>query len=308
MEKNKIDSNMEKNKIDSNMEKNKIDISVLVPVFNEEESIRLAIQKIRDVMNGTLHRYEIIAIDDGSDDKSLQILDEMKDIQVITHPSNQGYGASLKTGIKNARGDWILITDADGTYPAEDIPKLLEHIDEYDMVVGARTGKTVKIQAYRRPAKWFLSMLANYLSWVKIPDLNSGLRIFRRGTAMEFSNLLPDGFSFTTTVTLAHISNNYSVKYVPIDYHERVGDSKIRPLRDGPNFILLIIRTIMYFNPLKIFLPIGFLFFLLGVFVSLYSVLFMDRFMDVTTVILMVAGIQVILFGMLADLIIRRNE
>jgi len=287
------------------MKKNSVDISILIPVFNEEGLVRSTIQNIKEVMDKSGHRYEIIAVDDGSDDKSLDVLKGIDDIGVVVHSFNHGYGASLKKGITHARGEWILITDADGTYPAEDIPRLLEHIGEYDMVVGARTGKDVKIQAYRKPAKWFLSKLANYLSGVRIPDLNSGLRVFRKETVTELFNLISSGFSFTTTITLAYISNNYAVKYVPIDYHARKGRSKIKPFRDGFNFILLIIRTIMYFNPLKIFLPTGIVLFLTGIFVFAYSSIFMDRFMDVSTVILMVASVQVVLFGLLADLVVR---
>ena len=289
------------------MEKNIPNISVLIPVFNEESLVRSTIKDIKGVMDKTGHKYEIIAIDDGSEDKSLDILKGIDGIEVVVHSFNRGYGASLKNGITHARGEWILIADADGTYPAEDIPRLLEHIDEYDMVVGARTGKNVKIQAYRKPAKWFLSRLANYLSGVKIPDLNSGMRIFRKSTVTKLFNLISSGFSFTTTITLAYISNDYCVKYVPIDYHARKGKSKIKPVRDGFNFILLIIRTVMYFNPLKIFLPTGVALFALAIFVFVYSSVFMSRFMDVSTVLLMVASIQVVLFGLLADLIVRRR-
>lgn len=201
-----------------------------------------------------------------------------------------------------------MITDADGTYPNKEIPRLLEHVDQYDMVVGSRTGKDVNIPLYRRPAKRFLSMLANYLSGTKIPDLNSGMRIFRKEDAKKFFNILPSGFSFTTTITLAYLSNGMLIKYVPIDYYERHGKSKIKPFKDGFNFILLIVRTITYFNPLKVFFPISFGLFVMASLVFAYSILMLEKVMDITVIILIVASIQIGLFGLLSDLIVRRSD
>ncbi len=280
-------------------------ISVVIPAHNEEKAIGKVLDQLTKVFEG--QSCEIIVVDDGSTDNTAKIVQE-KQAKLIQHPYNKGYGSALKTGIKNATNDLILIIDGDGSYPVKAIPKLLKETDKYDMVVGARAGKEVKIQLYRRPAKWFLSKLANYLSEAKIPDLNSGMRIFRRKDIEKFFNILPSKFSFTTTITLAYHTTGRLIKYVPINYYKRAGDSKIRPFKDGFNFIILIFRTATYFNPLKVFLPLGFAFFVAAIFVFLYSTLLIGKFMDITTVILVVAGIQAVLFGLLADLVVRRSE
>lgn len=280
-------------------------ISVVIPVYNEEEAIGAVLDELIAILEDKA--YEIIAVDDGSTDNTVKTVQE-KPVTLIQHPHNIGYGAAIKTGIKNATNDVIVIIDGDGSYPVKAIPELLKEAEEYDMVVGARVGKEVKIQLYRRPAKWFLSKLANYLADTKIPDLNSGMRIFRRKEVEKFYNILPNKFSFTTTITLAYHTTGLLVKYVPINYYKRAGKSKIRPFKDGFNFIMLILRTITYFNPLKVFLPVSFAFFVAAILVFLYSTLVMGRFMDVTTVILVVAAIQTVLFGLLADLVVRRSE
>jgi len=278
----------------------------VIPAHNEEKAIGAVLDELIEVLEG--QKYEIIVVDDGSTDKTPKIVQKKDSIKLIQHHYNKGYGAAIKTGIKNATNEVILIIDGDGSYPVKAIPELLKEADKYDMVVGARTGKEVKIQLYRRPAKWFLSKLANYLAETKIPDLNSGMRIFRRKEVERFLNILPNKFSFTTTLTLAYHTTGLLVKYVPINYYKRAGKSKIRPFKDGFNFIMLIFRTITYFNPLKVFLFVGFAFFLAAVFIFLYSALFSGRFMDVTTIVLVVAAIQTIIFGLLADLVVRRSE
>lgn len=281
-------------------------LSIVIPAHNEEKAIGAVLDELIEVLEG--QKYEIIVVDDGSTDKTPKIVQKKDSIKLIQHHYNKGYGAAIKTGIKNATNEVILIIDGDGSYPVKAIPEFLKEADKYDMVVGARTGKEVKIQLYRRPAKWFLSKLANYLAETKIPDLNSGMRIFRRKEVERFLNILPNKFSFTTTLTLAYHTTGLLVKYVPINYYKRAGKSKIRPFKDGFNFIMLIFRTITYFNPLKVFLFVGFAFFLAAVFIFLYSALFSGRFMDVTTIVLVVAAIQTIIFGLLADLVVRRSE
>ena len=283
-----------------------MEISVVIPARNEEETIVGVLGKIKSVMAKSRKSFEIIVVDDGSDDKTEQLVKKVRGVKMIRHPYNRGYGAALKTGIRHASGKWVLITDADGTYPAEDIPRLLEHTGDYDMVVGSRTGKDVNIPLHRRPGKWFLSKLANYLSGTKIPDLNSGLRIFRKEDAARFFNILPHGFSFTTTITLAYISNDYSVKYVPIDYHERGGKSKIRPVRDGVGFALLIIKTITYFNPLKTFLPTSLALLVAAALVFFYSFFVIGKIMDVTITVLIITSIQIGFLGLVADSIAKR--
>lgn len=281
-------------------------LSVVIPAYNEEDGISKVIEELKLVLDDAKQPYEIIAVDDGSTDNTAKIVEKIENTKLIQHVYNKGYGAALKTGIKSAGGDFILITDADGSYPAKAVPRLLEQVEQYDMVVGARTGKDVNIQLYRKPAKWFLSRLANYLSGTKIPDLNSGMRIFRKETAMKFFDILPSGFSFTTTITLAYLSNDYNIKYEPIDYYERTGKSKIRPLRDGLNFIMLIVRTITYFNPLKVFLPVSIVLFAFGFGVLLYQLIIL-RNVGELSVMLILAAFQIGFLGLLADLIVRKR-
>jgi glycosyltransferase involved in cell wall biosynthesis len=237
-------------------------VSIVIPAFNEEGAITNGIREIRAIMEPQDYEYEIIVVDDGSKDRTAELARAEK-VTVLMIPENRGYGASLKTGIRHSRFETIVITDADGTYPAHNIPDLITQLDGYDMVVGARTGKHVDIPLVRQPAKWLLRVLASYLSGQHIPDLNSGLRVMRKDLVRRFAHLLPPGFSFTTTITLAALCSSFLVKYSPIDYHARIGKSKIRP-GHAFDFTLLIIRTIVYFNPLKVFLPLGAIFFIGG--------------------------------------------
>ena len=281
--------------------------SVVIPAFNEEKAIGQSLDGLKKAMNASGAKYEIIVVDDGSTDGTNAIAAAMG-VKLIKNQSNLGYGASLKCGIRHSAFDRILIMDADGSYPVEGIGELLRLSGEYDMVVGARTGEKVSIPSIRKPAKWLLNKLANYLSGVKIPDLNSGLRVMDKKVTEEYIYLLPDGFSFTTTITLIFLSKNYSVKYVPINYLKRKGKSKIRPFSDTLNFTSLIVRTILYFNPLKIFLPLSLILFTLSLAVFIYSYFFTEKVLDATVMILFVGSIQVLAIGMLADLIDRKGN
>ncbi len=230
-------------------------VSVVIPAFNEAEHVGAEIDAVTAALEGTGWRFEVIVVDDGSGDATAQRAADAG-ARVLRHRHNQGYGAALKRGIEAAEHDWILITDADGTYPAEEIPGLLARADRAEMVVGARTGDAVSVPLARRPAKWFLRRLASYLAGRKLPDLNSGLRLMRRDLVLRYEHLLPPGFSFTTTITLAAACNGHEVEYVPINYRRRLGESKIRPWH-AYDFTLLILRTIVFFNPLKVFIPLG---------------------------------------------------
>jgi len=278
-------------------------LSVVVPTYNEEQSIDNVLDELKKTLSNIGVPYEIIVVDDGSNDNTVEIVKRKEDIVLVQHPINRGYGAALKTGIRHSNGEFILIMDADGTYPAKEIPKLLQYKDQYDMVVGARIGERVKITFARRPAKFLLSKLANYLMGVKIPDLNSGMRIFRKKAVERFLHILPSGFSFTATITLVYLSKDYLIKYVPIDYRQRKGKSKINPIKDTLSFASLIIRTITYFNPLKTFMSVSSVLFATAVAVFAYSMFILGKVMDTTIAVLVVASIQVALFGLLADLV-----
>jgi glycosyltransferase involved in cell wall biosynthesis len=282
-------------------------ISVIVPAYDEAESIGQVLTDLNSALSAGDLTYEVIVVDDGSTDRTPDIA-QASGVRLLQHGVNRGYGAALKTGIRAARGEWIVITDSDGTYPADCIPKLAALLDEWDMVIGARTGRNVRIPLIRRPAKWALNQLANYLTGTQIPDLNSGLRAFWRETALRFFPILPNGFSLTTTITLAMLSENYRVRFVPIDYHERRGRSKIHPIYDTLNFLQLIVRTVLYFNPLKVFLPLSVLFVVAGMLVGLISKLVFGKLLDTTMIVLIVSGVQILMLGMLADLIDKRSR
>jgi glycosyltransferase involved in cell wall biosynthesis len=282
-------------------------LTMIVPVFNEEEGIRTVLVDINKVLEELGIPNEIIVVDDGSSDKTPEELSKLDFIKIIRNPVNVGYGAAIKKGIQESLHEWIGITDGDGTYPSEAIPVLLSESQKADMVVGARLGKKARIPLMRRPAKWFLNQVANYLAQRKIPDLNSGLRIFKKNAAMRFINIISDRFSFTTTITLAMLCNGYEVKYIPIEYHTRKGKSKIHPIQDTINFLQLIIRTILYFDPLRIFLPIGTCLVLTSTVLFVLRLLHVGRF-GVTIPMFLLAGIQILAIGMLADLIEKRMK
>jgi glycosyltransferase involved in cell wall biosynthesis len=245
-------------------------VTVVIPAFNEEGGVADCVNEVRAALESTGASYEVLVVDDGSSDRTAERA-ASAGAEVVRQPENRGYGAALKAGIRRAKHDVIVITDADGTYPSEEIPRMLAQLDGYEMVVGARIGDAVEIPLERRPAKWFLRRLASYLAGCEIPDLNSGLRVMRRPLVERFEHLLPAGFSFTTTITLASLCSGAGVRYHPIDYHARIGESKIRP-GHAFEFLLLILRTIVYFNPLKVFVPLGGVFFALGLGKFVYDV------------------------------------
>jgi glycosyltransferase involved in cell wall biosynthesis len=281
-------------------------VSIIIPAFNEESGIGEVLESIQNMMTAEKIDGEIIVVDDGSTDKTAEVV-AASNVRLIQHETNRGYGATLKTGIRQAKHDLMLITDADGTYPVEAIPVLLAAMDKNDMVVGARTGEHVKIPLLRRPAKRFLQMLANYLAQKKIPDLNSGLRVFRREIAERFYDLFPEGFSFTITITMAALTSNYRVKFLPINYYRRKGKSTIRPARDFMGFLSLIVRMTVYFNPLRVFLPASLFLFLIGFVKAIIDFIHHNTF-GVGAAIVILTAVQILGLGLLADLTIRRTR
>lgn len=283
-------------------------LSVIVPAYNEEQGIGLVLRQIVSVVTDFHLPWEVIVVDDGSQDATVSLVQEIEIVQVVQHRSNRGYGAALKTGIRHAKFDLICIIDADGTYPSKRIPDLVTKIlsDKLDMVVGARTKDRNAIPLIRRPAKWVLLQLAQWIVNEQIADLNSGLRVFRRSTVLGFIDLLPDGFSFTTTITLAMLTNNYLVSYLPIEYFPRVGKSKLKPIRDTINFFQLVLRIALYFAPMKIFLPISGILFLLAFGWGLFGAFVLGRIADASTAVIVMSGVQVAMIGLLAELINKR--
>jgi len=281
-------------------------VSLIVPVFNEVGSVQHVLDCILNVLANLGQPAELIIVDDGSDDGSAEILRTYTNrAKIYFHGTNCGYGAALKTGIQAAKYSMVAITDADETYPFDDLPKLVNGMQNYDMVVGARTGSKVHIPLSRRPAKWLLNKLSNYLAETQIPDLNSGFRVFRRDLALNYQHILSNRFSFTTILTLVMIVDGYRVKWEPIDYYKRSGKSKIKPI-DALAFLILIVRTITYFNPLRFFLPVALFLFIFGFGRLCYDVFWLHNLTDSTTLLFLFA-LQVGLIGILADLIVRRS-
>jgi glycosyltransferase involved in cell wall biosynthesis len=278
--------------------KHQMTVSVVIPAFNEEQGVGPVVTELREVLSRQGITAEIIVVDDGSADKTAEKAAEAG-ARVFRHTMNRGYGASLKSGISGATHDYVVMTDADGTYPCEYIPEMLNRLETSDMVVGARIGRKVRIPLSRRPAKWVLNRLANYVCNGKIPDLNSGLRTFRREVAMQYFAILPDKFSWTTTITLAMHCDKYAVTYIPIDYRARRGSSKIVPW-DAGRFLALIMRTAMVFRPLRVFLPIVLFCLLYGAFKMSWDMM-RGLHVSVSALLALASALILLPIGMLGD-------
>lgn len=283
--------------------------SVVVPCFNEQDAIEPTIKELFLTLS-ELDEVEIILVNDGSSDGTGDVLERLAQeyprLRVVHHAQNRGYGAALKTGIRHSTAEMIVITDADGTYPNHRIPDLLRLANDYDMVVGSRTGDGVDYSFIRRIPKVFLASYASWLSGQKIPDINSGLRVMRRTVVEKFLRILPNTFSFTTTITVAMLTNFYRVKYVPISYSRRIGKSKIQPIRDTLRFVQLLVRTGTYFAPLRVFMPVALLFFL-GFAVSLANDVFVLRDLTESSMLFLFFGMNTAMFALLADMIDKRT-
>ena len=285
-------------------------VSVVIPAFNEQGAVGSVIGEVRQALRRAKIPHEILVVDDGSRDRTAAAA-RKAGARVVSMGENRGYGASLKAGIRETQNPLIAIIDADGTYPAKELPTLVALARTSDMAVGARVKQGVAIPFLRRFPKWLLGKWANYLADRKIPDLNSGLRVFKKNIAARYEGLCPNGFSFTTTLTLALECHGYIVRYHPITYAPRVGESKIRPFRDTFNFFSLVLRVVMYFKPLKIFMPLSGIIFLSGLALGVTTWLNHQPFTG-TNLFLLVASLQIALWiaitGLLADLLVKRGR
>lgn len=292
-------------------------VSVVIPAYNEEAGVGSEVEAIRRILRAHRITHEIIVVDDGSDDHTAEAARQAH-ARVLRHLKNRGYGASLKTGIIAAKYNNIAITDADGTYPADQIPVLLDKLDKADMVVGARTGEKVHIPWARKPGKLILGGVANLIAGQRIPDLNSGLRLFRRDCAIQYFPVLSNKFSFTSTITLAFMADDYEVVYHPINYYQRIGKSKIVP-RNFLDFIILVIRMAMLFQPLKVFSPFVFALGLSGLSKVAFDIiasigrhgglnwaLLSEPVLSTSALLLLLGSFQLLLIGMVADGIVQR--
>ncbi|MDP8244037.1 MAG: glycosyltransferase family 2 protein [Candidatus Hinthialibacter antarcticus] len=278
-------------------------MSIVIPVYNESEGLSAFISELSAVLETFSRPCEVLLVDDGSSDGSTEILANQS-LPYIQHDVNLGYGAAIKTGIQKTSMPNIVIIDADGTYPPAEIEKLVRRLEHVDMAVGARTGTDAKIPWVRRPAKWLIRMFAQWMVRRSIPDLNSGLRAFRRERVEPILRLLPDGFSLTTTITIAFQATGSRVEYIETEYRIRSGQSKFRPIADTWNLILVILRTVVLLRPLNFFLPLSLLLAVLAILVGGVS-LAIGEFMDATFIVLMMASMQMFVLGLIADLIVR---
>ncbi len=282
-----------------------LDVSIILPVYNEVDHLQQEVDRIRAAMDASEYSYEIIVVDDGSKDGSAELASTMDGIRFIGFLQNRGSGSARKAGTAAARGRVTVWTDVDMTYPNDSIPQLVKELDGYDQVVGARTSEEGTMKALRVPAKWFIRKLACFLTSTKIPDLNSGFRAFRTSVARQYIRHLPAGFSCVTTMTMTFLANGYSVKYVPIDYAKRAGRSKFHPLKDTRRYGTQVVRMVLSYNPLRIFLPIGLVLLAGGAGKVVYDWIVYDFHIATNTLLVIFAAFQIIVIGLLADLVVR---
>lgn len=284
-------------------------LTVVVPVFNEASTVGSTLARLRSSLADQVVPAEIVVVDDGSTDETPAILGRTEGVRVLLHAENRGYGAALKTGVRAAAGDTVGIVDADGSYPVEEFPRLFAALQEgTDMVVGVRRGPGSAFPLLRRPGKAIVQLLATFLVGERIPDLNSGMRVMRRELLEKFFHLFPDGFSFTTTLTLAALTSRRGVAWVPIAYAPRTGRSTLTfrrgLLQEFPSFLALVVRIVTYFRPLRFFAIPSLFFLALGV-ANLVRTLLLERNVSDASILLIVVGIQIGLMGLIADLIVR---
>ena len=291
-------------------------VSIILPCYNEQGHVIAEVERICAAMDASEYDYEVLAIDDASTDDTLARLRDavprFPKLDIISLHRNGGSGVVRRLGTQRARGQIVVWTDADMTYPNERIPEFVRMLDDdntIDQVVGARTSEQGTYKMLRVPAKWFIRKLAERLTGARIPDLNSGLRAFRREVALPYMRLLPPGFSCVTTLTVAFLSNHHEVYYVPIDYAKRAGKSKFKFITDAYKYILQVLRMTMYFNPLKVLMPPGLVLLGIGILKTIYDVVVHPLHIAQDTILAFVTGMLIVSLALLADLIVRsRND
>ncbi len=275
------------------------DISIIIPAYREEKVISDVVERIRRVMGATGRNYEIIVIDDGSDDETAAEA-KKAGARVISHPYNNGNGAAVKTGIRNAKGAILVTIDGDGQHSPEDIPRLLEKMDVHDMAVGARTGDS-EASLHRSVANRIYNSFATYMCKRRIEDLTSGFRAIKTDIARQFVSLLPNTFSYPTTITMAVVRSGYSLTYIPITATRRVGKSKIKLVKDGSHFLLIIIKIATLFSPMRVFLPVSVIMFLTGLGYGLFKIIFMGGRYGPTSAMLMTVAVVIFMVGLVSE-------
>jgi len=271
-----------------------VEVTVLLPAYNEEPSIGSTIREIKQ-----LHPdFEILVVDDGSTDRTKE--EAVKaGANVMKHPHNIGNGAAIKTGLRYASGEWVLMMDADGQHKPADIAKLLEHKDDYDMVVGARS-KGSSTSWHRDLANFIYNWLASYVTKFKVEDLTSGFRLVKNDRISKFIYLLPNTFSYPSTITMAYLRSGLSIKYVPIQTLARQGKSKIKLFQDGIRFFLIITRIATLFSPFRVFLPVSFIFFITGLTYYIFTYITQHRFTNMS-MLLLSSSVIIFMMGLVSE-------
>lgn len=270
-------------------------LSVIIPVFNEAQNVPGLLDRIHSL---NLPQSELIVVDDGSTDGSAEIA-EKKGARVVRHPYNIGNGAAIKNGIRAARGKFVILMDGDGQHQAEDIPKLLAEAERYHMIVGAR-GKGSRLRFHRYVANLIYNAFASYVTRFRVRDLTSGFRLLSRQDAMRFIDLLPNTFSYPSTLTLAFLRSGLTVKYVPIQTLYRSGQSKISLIADGIRFLLIITKIATLFSPFRVFLPVSAFFFLCGIGYYTYTYVMEHRFTNMS-VFLLTTAVIIFMLGLISE-------
>jgi len=283
-------------------------LSIIIPSYNESLSIKGTVENLKIELNKLEFPYEIIIVNDASTDDTLEIIKNIPDIEVVNHPTNKGYGGSLKSGVNKAKYEWVMFFDADGQHRPEYIPEFIKHTNEFELIAGDRSqGKYVR-PTLRKPGLWLLQKIANYLVEYKIPDLNCGLRLIKKDALKKYLHLMPNGFSMSTTSTLAFLKDKRNVKFVPIEVNKRSNGSKstVHP-KDAATTMMLIFRLIMIFSPLRIFFPFSLIIFLIGFISLIYDLSVLN--ISETTIFILLTSILIFFFGLVSDQIaaIRRE-
>jgi glycosyltransferase involved in cell wall biosynthesis len=291
---------------------NTLDVTIVLPCYNEQDHVLAEVDRICKAMDATEFSYELLVIDDKSTDQTLAVLRKAMphypQMRLMPFRRNGGSGTARRIGTGEAYGRIVVWTDADMTYPNERIPEFVQYLLDHpdvDQVVGARTAERGTYKVLRVPAKWAIRKIAERLASIKIPDLNSGLRAFRRDVALPYLRLLPPGFSCVTTITMSFLSNQLTIDYLPIEYAKRAGRSKFHFTKDAYRYILQVLRMVMYFNPIKVLMPLALWLFGLGAIKAVTDVWRFRFHIATSTLLLILSGLLIGAIALLADLIVR---
>jgi polyisoprenyl-phosphate glycosyltransferase len=294
---------------------NSLDVTVILPCYNEEAHVVQELERITAALDASPFSYELLVIDDKSTDGTLAVLREVlprfPHMRLMPFRRNGGSGTARRIGTAEASGRIVVWTDADMTYPNERIPEFVQYLvdnPDVDQVVGARTSEQGTHRILRVPAKFVIRKIAENLSSTKIPDLNSGLRAFRRDVSLPYLRLLPPGFSCVTTITMSFLQNQHAIDYLPIEYGKRSGVSKFHFVRDAYRYILQVLRMVMYFNPIKVLMPLALWIFAIGAVKAIVDLARYHFRITSNTLLLLVTGLIIAAVALLADLIVRSRD